>query len=243
MLGDAARLAGRDVRLADRVQEGGLAVVDVAQDADDRRARREQQGLVLVGLSSSPSPSGPSPCWAVASPRCLTSRTKPYFSATFWATASSIVEFIEAKPTSWFSSEMSLNGLRLRAVAKSRTMIGGLRWRVLDVALDGDERGGRRQRRGPASAAGARRRERPAGARTGRAADRRAPRPDGERPSGRAGPGREPAPSAGRPCQSGGPAAGACRTTSGRPDGTTTDAGPSERAGAPGGARRAPAES
>jgi hypothetical protein len=66
-----------------------------------------------------------------ASPRCLMSRMKPYFSATFWATASSIVEFIDAKPTIWFSSEMSLNGFRLRATAKSRTMTGGLRWMIL----------------------------------------------------------------------------------------------------------------
>ena len=59
------------------------------------------------------------------------SRTKPYFSATFWATASSIVEFIDAKPPIWFSSEMSLNGFRLSAPAKSRTITGGLRWMIL----------------------------------------------------------------------------------------------------------------
>ena len=38
-LRDAARLAFRDVGLADGVKEGGLAVVDVAHDGDDGRAR------------------------------------------------------------------------------------------------------------------------------------------------------------------------------------------------------------
>ena len=37
VLGDAAALGLDDVRLADAVQERGLAVVDVAQDRDDRR--------------------------------------------------------------------------------------------------------------------------------------------------------------------------------------------------------------
>src|SRR6185369_15143710 len=55
---------------------------------------------------------------------------KPYFSATFCATGSSIVEFIAAKPTNWLSSEMSLNGFNPSATAKSRTTIGGLRWRI-----------------------------------------------------------------------------------------------------------------
>ena len=50
MLGDATRFTGGDVRLADRVEEGGLAVVDVPEDADDRRAHHEVEGLVLVGL-------------------------------------------------------------------------------------------------------------------------------------------------------------------------------------------------
>ena len=70
-------------------------------------------------------------CCCEASPLCLMSRMNPYFSATFWATASSIVEFIDANPTIWLSSEMSLNGLRLRATAKSRTMTGGFRWMIL----------------------------------------------------------------------------------------------------------------
>ena len=39
VLGDAARLAGRDVGLADGVEQRRLAVVDVAHDGDDRRAR------------------------------------------------------------------------------------------------------------------------------------------------------------------------------------------------------------
>ena len=39
MLGDAAGLAGDDVGLAHRVEQRGLAVVDMAHDGDDRRAR------------------------------------------------------------------------------------------------------------------------------------------------------------------------------------------------------------
>ena len=41
VLRDAAALALDDVGLADAVQERGLAVIDVAQDRDDRRARHE----------------------------------------------------------------------------------------------------------------------------------------------------------------------------------------------------------
>ena len=40
VLGDAAGLARRDLGLADRVQQRGLAVVDVAHDRHDRRAGR-----------------------------------------------------------------------------------------------------------------------------------------------------------------------------------------------------------
>ena len=46
VLGDAAGLAGGDLGLADRVQQRGLAVVDVAHDRDHRRAVDE----VLVGV-------------------------------------------------------------------------------------------------------------------------------------------------------------------------------------------------
>ena len=37
-------------RLAERVQERRLAVVDVAHDRDDRGPRRRSAGVVLVGL-------------------------------------------------------------------------------------------------------------------------------------------------------------------------------------------------
>src|SRR5699024_2912357 len=46
VLGDAAGLACTDGRLADGVQQTGLAVVDVAHDGDDRRPR----GAVLIAL-------------------------------------------------------------------------------------------------------------------------------------------------------------------------------------------------
>ena len=51
VLGDAAELAGDHVGLADRVQQLGLAVVDVAHDGHDRRTRH-QRGLVdlLLGV-------------------------------------------------------------------------------------------------------------------------------------------------------------------------------------------------
>ena len=41
VLRNAARLARNDVRAADAVEQGGLAVVDVAHDDDDRRAGDE----------------------------------------------------------------------------------------------------------------------------------------------------------------------------------------------------------
>ena len=46
VLGDAAGLAGGDLGLADRVEQRGLAVVDVAHDRDDRRA----VGEIVVGV-------------------------------------------------------------------------------------------------------------------------------------------------------------------------------------------------
>ena len=47
VLGDAAGLGGDHRRLADRVQQGRLAVVDVAHDRDHGRARDEGVGIVL----------------------------------------------------------------------------------------------------------------------------------------------------------------------------------------------------
>ena len=52
-LGDAAGLARGDVGLADGVQDAGLAVVDVAHDADDRRTCH-QIGLVVLLLDEQP---------------------------------------------------------------------------------------------------------------------------------------------------------------------------------------------
>ena len=48
VLGDAAGLARDDVRLADAVEERGLAVVDVTHHGDDRRARLEERLVVVV---------------------------------------------------------------------------------------------------------------------------------------------------------------------------------------------------
>ena len=48
VLGDAAGLAGDHVGLADRVEQRGLAVVDVAHDGDDRRARLQVRLVVLA---------------------------------------------------------------------------------------------------------------------------------------------------------------------------------------------------
>ena len=42
VLGDATGFAGCHASLADRVQQAGLAVVDVAHDRDHRRARLEE---------------------------------------------------------------------------------------------------------------------------------------------------------------------------------------------------------
>ena len=48
MLGDAAGLAAYDVGLADRVEQLGLAVVDVTHDRDDRRPGDEVGRVALV---------------------------------------------------------------------------------------------------------------------------------------------------------------------------------------------------
>ena len=50
VLRDAARFALGDARLADGVEQRGLAVIDVAHDRDDRRARHAILGLGGVGL-------------------------------------------------------------------------------------------------------------------------------------------------------------------------------------------------
>ena len=47
VLGDPAGLAGRNLRLADRVEQGRLAVVDVAHHGDDGRPRLEIRLVVL----------------------------------------------------------------------------------------------------------------------------------------------------------------------------------------------------
>ncbi len=56
LLRNAAGLAGGDVFLADVVHQGGLAVVDVAEECDDRRARLERLGGIVgdevVGVDS-----------------------------------------------------------------------------------------------------------------------------------------------------------------------------------------------
>src|SRR5690606_28386357 len=48
VLGDAAGLAGDDVRAADAVEDRGLAVVDVTHDGDDRRPVRRLVVLIVV---------------------------------------------------------------------------------------------------------------------------------------------------------------------------------------------------
>ena len=53
VLGDAAGLARDDVGVADRVEQRGLAVVDVAHDGDDRRARTQVR-RVLAARRTSP---------------------------------------------------------------------------------------------------------------------------------------------------------------------------------------------
>src|SRR5688572_1317827 len=50
VLRDSAGLAGDDLRLADVVEQRRLAVVDVAHDGDDRRARHHARGIVDVGV-------------------------------------------------------------------------------------------------------------------------------------------------------------------------------------------------
>ena len=51
VLRDAAGFALGDARLADRVEQRGLAVIDVAHDRDDRRARDEIFGRIdVLGL-------------------------------------------------------------------------------------------------------------------------------------------------------------------------------------------------
>ena len=46
VLGDAAGFAAHHVGLPDRIEQRGLAVVDVAHDGHDRRARQQRRGIV-----------------------------------------------------------------------------------------------------------------------------------------------------------------------------------------------------
>jgi hypothetical protein len=64
VLGDAARLAGRHRRLADRVEQRGLAVVDVAHHGDHGRARDHVLGLLSTFCSWTTTSSND---WMVAS--------------------------------------------------------------------------------------------------------------------------------------------------------------------------------
>ena len=47
MLSDTAKLAACHVRVSYGVEQGGLAVIDVAHYYDDRRTRYERRGIVL----------------------------------------------------------------------------------------------------------------------------------------------------------------------------------------------------
>ena len=52
MLGDAAGLAGGDVGFAQRVEQRGLAVVDMAHHRNDRRARLQRLFAVLLAAQA-----------------------------------------------------------------------------------------------------------------------------------------------------------------------------------------------
>ena len=52
MLGDAARLAGRDIGRTQRVEQRGLAVIDVPHDGDHRRTRHQ----LVLGIDSTLQP-------------------------------------------------------------------------------------------------------------------------------------------------------------------------------------------
>ena len=76
MLGDAAGFAGDHIGWAQRVEQRGLAVVDVAHDGHDRRARHEcreivdgvEQAFFDVGLGDARTvwPSSSAMSWAVS---------------------------------------------------------------------------------------------------------------------------------------------------------------------------------
>ena len=77
VLGDATRLAGDDVGGTDLVEHGGLAVVDVAHDRDDRRARGCSSSSSSSSLSSNIAWSSTSCSW----PGSTSSRSAPSSSA------------------------------------------------------------------------------------------------------------------------------------------------------------------
>ena len=54
MLGDAAGFAGDDIGMADRIEQRGLAVIDMAHDGDDGRTR-QQMSSTSSGVSNRPS--------------------------------------------------------------------------------------------------------------------------------------------------------------------------------------------
>ena len=69
VLRDAAGFALGDARLADRVEQRRLAVVDVAHDGDDRRARHEVLGLALADSTSTISSSNVRICTSAPNSR------------------------------------------------------------------------------------------------------------------------------------------------------------------------------
>ena len=101
MLCDAACLARDDIGVADSVQKRGLSVVDVPEYADNRRARNVIFNVVLR------------PFYGLFFLGLLLFAPMPYIEIKS-----------EAKIPISINSDMSLNGFKSIAFAKSRTMIG-----------------------------------------------------------------------------------------------------------------------
>ncbi len=138
VLGDAAGFAGRHVRLADRVQQRRLAVVDMAHDGDDRRPERR-------ACRPTPWPAGAAAAWSpwparacrsrrrpprplrsadTATATCLALASKPKALTTIAAVSKSSCWLMLAMTPLFINSRMTLIGLTLIIVARSRTVVG-----------------------------------------------------------------------------------------------------------------------
>ena len=127
VLRDAAGFAGGDARLADRIEQGSLAVIDVAHESDDRR----DASLSSSSVSVTGGGGATTTCSTLWTPppfsRFSFSKMKPCFSQSLRGDLRlDRLVLVYENVQSSISSLMSWKCFRPSSVARSLTMMGGL---------------------------------------------------------------------------------------------------------------------